>query len=215
MQTVRKDFMPSKMHPSLVWGDEDPLEIDRRKDEESKWTIVTDTKPSPVSDGYIPAEGTNAVRPDVASKGVSIEEARKLKRKRRDTVLMTDPVSSSLVVPKEFPEGVVWSANSCAYDAVIVIFYNTWRDILRKRKGIGSSSVANDLVACFSRVDIGEYNLNYVQLKLKGWLSSLHPKQFVEGHSSGSVCDNKNSMSMQVQIDKEIVLLRDTDSVGP
>ncbi len=187
MQTVRKDFMPSKMHPSLVWGDEDPLEIDRQKDEESKWTIVTDTKPSPVSDGYVPAEGTNAVRPDVASKGVSIEEARKLKRKRRDTVLMTDPISSSLVVPKEFPEGVVWSANSCAYDAAIVIIYNTWRDILRKRKGIGSSSVANDLVACFRRVDIGEYNLNYVQLKLKGWLSSLHPKQFVEGNFTSVV----------------------------
>ncbi|KAK0216365.1 hypothetical protein IW262DRAFT_1276804, partial [Armillaria fumosa] len=80
------------------------------------------------------------------------------------------------------PMGCRWSHNSCAYDAVIFILFNTWNSS-RGEHGVDFAELGNkwlDLAtACFERFTRHEYTLEQVRDYLRRALHRDYPSEFV------------------------------------
>ncbi|KAK0468779.1 hypothetical protein IW261DRAFT_1345806, partial [Armillaria novae-zelandiae] len=93
-------------------------------------------------------------------------------------------VPSDWYNPLAEPVGCSWSNNSCAYDAVTFVLYNTWN---ADQDGIGVdfAELGNrwmDLsTAAFQKFTLGEYMLEEVRDYLRHSLSREYPGEFVFG----------------------------------
>ncbi|KAK0465726.1 hypothetical protein IW261DRAFT_1574876 [Armillaria novae-zelandiae] len=93
-------------------------------------------------------------------------------------------VPSDWYNPLAEPVGCSWSNNSCAYDAVTFVLYNTWN---ADQDGIGVdfAELGNrwmDLsTAAFRKFTLGEYMLEEVRDYLRRALSREYPGEFIFG----------------------------------
>ncbi|KAK0215541.1 hypothetical protein IW262DRAFT_1465208 [Armillaria fumosa] len=86
------------------------------------------------------------------------------------------------------PAGCRWSNNSCAYDAITFVLYNTWnadREGLRADFAELGNQWMDMATTAFHRFTRGEYTLEEVRDYLRRGLSREHPREFVFGvHTS-------------------------------
>jgi len=130
------EYIPSTLHRALQWSKSDPfLEWQENVD----WQMVDPKSDSPkvdpgtVDDARLPStpkKQTNAhIIPTQKCKSsytcpASIDRC-PLKKVKFDH-LTTDP--SNEAVQLNIPLGTQWQTNSCAYDAVLAILFNIWRE---------------------------------------------------------------------------------------
>jgi hypothetical protein len=137
-----KSYMPSNMHKAIRWSKSDPfLEWQESVD----WRVI-DLKTDRVSTDLRLAPLTNETllsTPDIISRSQGIvspvkrkisyivpgpaEKKPRIKRIKFDH-LIDDPLSTSKPIRLNIPLGTQWQNNSCAYDAVITILFNIWRE---------------------------------------------------------------------------------------
>ncbi|KAL4262377.1 ATP-dependent DNA helicase [Pleurotus pulmonarius] len=199
LKTVRRGFIPTGLHSSLAWSNRDPLIPKSHKDVEAKWLIVNDNNASHLmtrndSIAYVVAQGSNDVQfvPSATSRTressditmlEAVDNVNRLKRKR-----MSREVSgTSVPSPDNPPTGILWNANSCAYDSVIVILYNAWRFHFGRNMGLCDNPIMGNIVSLFRRVDEGKCDLSLVRHKLMVWLNELQPNQFVPGRFASEI----------------------------
>ncbi|KAK0488096.1 hypothetical protein EDD18DRAFT_1081991, partial [Armillaria luteobubalina] len=103
-------YMPSCIHHSIRWSDQDPFIENELLN--GKWRIVSEEKPT-VKDKFVPAQGS--------VKCLSHKEDSNAHKRVR--IEGTDVRLSSV----RSLEGLEWSNNSCAYDAMLSILYNVWK----------------------------------------------------------------------------------------
>ncbi len=167
------------LHTALQWSDKDPLVPIRAEEDVESWKIITDGKVTKAEQGYVIAEGSNNAG------SVGLVGTNDLPKKQRWVeTTQSLPISSK---SGQVPLGIVWRANSCAYDSVIYILYNTWKDHFQKRSYMGDSALLNNLVTAFKRVDIGIADISYVQHQLQVSLNAIDSKRFVPGHFASVV----------------------------
>ena len=135
-----KSYIPSSMHPAIRWSKSDPfLEWQDCVD----WQVI-DSKTDVVTTNLPLATHTNETlpsTPDVVSRLQGIVSPVKRKMSDSDIVpavkkprikkikfrhLTDDPSNHDIRL--NIPLGTRWQNNSCAYDAVITLLFNIWRE---------------------------------------------------------------------------------------
>lgn len=128
------NFMPITMHEALQWGPGDPyLEWTHglikpsthvKKDSDTKET-QSNTKAPGMSSKWKDAPEDNLMESELM---VKIQ-----KTKDRSSLIPINMISnnndSTAYGVLWLPEGTQWSYNSCAYDAVVTVLFNTWKEV--------------------------------------------------------------------------------------
>ncbi|KAF8224266.1 hypothetical protein L208DRAFT_1512701 [Tricholoma matsutake] len=102
-----EEFVPKLMHRTLQWGPGDPY---------LEWAH---THKETTTDSL----GKHREGPEAALK-------QPFKKQKKSGNSMTTNVrrDSDLFLVSGLPEGTQWSNNSCAYDAIITVLFNTWKE---------------------------------------------------------------------------------------
>ncbi|KAF8239981.1 hypothetical protein L208DRAFT_1077362, partial [Tricholoma matsutake] len=104
-------FVPASMHKALYWSCKDPyLEWPHHK---LDWEII---QPKNHKEKKHVESGKCGVSPTPLTPEKGVKKAKM-------------PEHTSSVVPQSWkPEGTQWLNNSCAYDTIVTLMFNMWKD---------------------------------------------------------------------------------------
>jgi hypothetical protein len=138
-----KSYIPSTMHPAIRWSKSDPfLEWQECID----WRIIDSKTDGAGTNSLVVPPHTNETlpsTPDVVSRlqGIVSPVKRKtssyniagvkkprIKKIKFSHLTDSDDDDESKPIRLNIPLGTRWQNNSCAYDAIITILFNIWRD---------------------------------------------------------------------------------------
>ncbi|KAF8877981.1 hypothetical protein BD779DRAFT_1448108, partial [Infundibulicybe gibba] len=123
-------YVPATVHCTIRWNQADPYIV---SDSESpSWVSLTKATGSASATANTEVEQSRIKgstisplqKPSKRSvSGSAVQVAKAIKKHKNG-----GQVNNSSSVRNGSPTGTRWKENSCAYDAVVVIFYNIWRD---------------------------------------------------------------------------------------
>ncbi|KAF9488226.1 hypothetical protein BDN71DRAFT_1436281 [Pleurotus eryngii] len=174
LQTRAADHSPAFLHPALHWDLKDLLSVAEREPTIRQWRIVENQLQENKEDDYVVTKGSN--NSDIPVEGYKKGHQANLKRKRNI------PGTNTLSITP--PLGVKWDLNSCAYDAVLVVVYNVWKDRFKESTTLADNDIMTKLAILFGQVVTGKRNLMYVREKMRRLLEKAKLNSFVKDIAS-------------------------------
>ena len=170
-----KYYVPCKTDAALVWSENDPLQPLMIND--MSWKIVDRSKPQKKLDTF-----TSSFVPAQSSVPVT---------SKRKKPMLPDSLPPSKRSRLPSPTGLVWDRHdySCAYDFILVILYDLWKDNSQAWSTLFESM--NDHLSLLSHgfVEIENATVSFEQVR-DHWRSILHnknPREYPRGHVGISV----------------------------
>ena len=149
------DFIPSTMPDAIKWCKNDPyLEW---KHNDIDWAIIKAAEQKTVNglkrkapySEHVDSPALKHIQPTSLNSSSTLQlNNRKLTKKEQVPVIQAPHSTDNWR-----PLGTIWQNNSCAYDAVITILFNIWREDPLATTGIWQTMgniELNSLLACFS-----------------------------------------------------------------
>ena len=170
-----QSYVPSSLHPSLVWNSADPFL--QATDENLDWQIIEkNKKPSILS----PRPSAKNDKRTIKRKGDDSEEDGRPAKKRCDVDLTLNEPPMVPPVPEQFS----WRDNSCAYDAYFSVLYALWYTD-RVRWSISLREINSELLGLladnFLAVNSGAISINTARDNLRLVLAERNPALFSWG----------------------------------
>ncbi|KAG5222596.1 ATP-dependent DNA helicase [Salix suchowensis] len=184
LQTRAADHSPAFLHPALHWDLKDLLSAAEREPTIRQWRIVENQLQENEEDDYVVAKGSN--NSDIPVEGYEKGHQANLKRKRNvpgegELTEIERSLAGTNTLSITPPLGVKWDSNSCAYDAVLVVVYNAWKDRFKESTTLADNDIMTKLAILFGQVVTGKRNLTYVREKMRRLLEKAKPNTFVKG----------------------------------
>ena len=181
------DYVPLSVHKAIHWGKTESFDTNMETNE-IKWQIIE--KPGRSKQLQKNSTETNLtestlckrkMQPDLDNHNFALDSS--VKRSKMDSCQTTD-----LPIPQEnsaqIPVGTIWSENSCAYDCIVSILYNTWlcnHEITSQRWIAMNNAFLTALVDKFAACRVGICSLESCRDQLRQDLCDRMPNQFVWG----------------------------------
>jgi hypothetical protein len=183
-----ENYVPVSVHKAIHWGKTDPFHTDEELEANTvRWQIIEKPKKT-TQEKQKPTEMV------LSSKRKAQQEPEHCKLPESFHESLGSPVKKSKIShivnipPSEHSTnpavGTVWSENSCAYDCIISILYNTWLDD-HENTSERWRSMNNDtltaLVDKFEACHAGSCSLESCRDQLRHVLCNRMPNLFVWG----------------------------------
>ena len=207
-------YVPPHIHHALRWGKKDPFPMNEIKesistlgthtdqikntrttssasDKKSKSTIKVLT--SVVTSTLSKIKRKLDMREDLDCR-TSVPQAKRVKSCHKGVSINTT-VNLALM-----PVGTIWSENSCAYDAIIVILHSIWyehREIISERLNHLHNEYLSHLLLEFTKHNNGNTSLEAIRDDLRHKLCQDKPNQFTWGEYVGVDCVFHNLLQSQ------------------
>ncbi|KAF8878572.1 hypothetical protein BD779DRAFT_1447624, partial [Infundibulicybe gibba] len=179
-------YVPATVHHAIRWNHADPYIVDDM--ESPSWvsslskateSIAASTKveKSRVIEGSTISPLWKPSKRNVSGSAVQVAKAIKKHRNRGQ-------VDDSPSARNGSPIGTRWKENSCAYDVVVMIFYNIWRDDAERWSTVFNAlnpQFLGTLAEGFGNCNRGLCDLDSIRDSLRRALSVDAPNSFVWG----------------------------------
>ena len=196
-----ESYLPPYIHKAIRWSKKDPFLLkDSEINSDLSWHIV-DRTTQKVPSAHATYLKATSIAHNVASKVVST-----ICKAKRKLDVVEDLVSTVLPSKKPkpnhtashsipdsvvsaMPEGTIWSNNSCAYDAVLVILYSIWSDnpeSFNEKLGSLNNEFLNNLLLRFTDYRSQKCSLEDARDDLRRQLEVASPNLFSWGSYVGA-----------------------------
>ncbi|KAK0215623.1 hypothetical protein IW262DRAFT_227643 [Armillaria fumosa] len=194
-------YYPPNMDSALMWSTVLPFDMNDATDLTwQKYLIPHKPVPPAIQSSQLPTSPGHSVRRPVGveqTAAVCNITPMKPPEKRKGRASDTFDEKQNLPIKRVHeqsqsseqtsPIGCKWSANSCAYDAVIFILFNAWNSS-RSERSVSFAELGNKWLdmatACFEKFCRREYTLEQVRDYLRRALHREYPSEFVFGQNT-------------------------------